>query len=61
MNQFTALAEDDGSVVANVGGCGDGRPDCLRVMAGWNCTVRLDRPWSEVVDGSWSFPTIEAV
>lgn len=61
VNQFTAVAEDDGSIVVHFGGCGDGRPNCLRVMDGWNYTVRLYRPRPEVLDGSWSFPTIEAV
>jgi hypothetical protein len=60
VNQFTAQAEDDGSVVVHFGGCGDGRPNCLRIMDGWNYTVRLYRPRPEVLDGSWTFPTIDA-
>ena len=61
VNQVTALAEDDDYVVVHLGGCGDGRPNWLRVMDGWNYTVRLYRPRPEVLDGSWSFPAIEAV
>lgn len=59
VNQFTARTEDDGSVVVHFGGCGDGRSNCLRVMDGWNYTVRLYRPRPEVLDGSWTFPTID--
>ena len=60
VNQFTAVPEDDGSVVVHFGGCGDGRPNCLRIMDGWNYTVRLYRPRSAILDGSWRFPAIEA-
>ena len=37
-------AEADGSVIVHLGGCGDGRPNCLHIMDGWNYTVRLYRP-----------------
>jgi hypothetical protein len=60
VNQFAALADDDGSVVVHFGGCGDGRPNCLRIMDGWNYTVRLYRPRPEVLDGNWTFPSIKA-
>ena len=29
-------------------------------MDGWNYTVRLYRPRPEVLDGSWTFPGLEA-
>jgi hypothetical protein len=35
------------------------RPNCLPIMDGWNYIVRLYRPRSEILDGTWSFPTIE--
>lgn len=41
VNQLTAHKEADGSVVVHLGGCADGRPNCLRLMDGWNYTVRL--------------------
>jgi hypothetical protein len=28
----------------------------LRIVRGWNYIVRLYRPRSEVVDGTWTFP-----
>lgn len=59
VNQFTAKPEPDGSVVVHFGGCGDGRPNCLRIMDGWNYTVRLYRPRPEILDGSWTFPALD--
>ncbi|WP_328764511.1 DUF1214 domain-containing protein [Streptomyces sp. NBC_00272] len=44
LNQFNAQKEPDGSIVINLGGCADGRANCLRLMDGWNYTVRLYRP-----------------
>lgn len=61
LNQFNAQREPDGSVVINLGGCADGRPNCLRIMDGWNYTVRLYRPRPEILDGTWTFPTVEPV
>lgn len=59
VNQFTALKEEDGSVVVHLGGCSDGRPNCLRLMDGWNYTARLYQPQPEVLDGTWTFPAVE--
>lgn len=60
VNQLTAAKETDGSVIINLGGCDDGRPNCLRLMDGWNYTVRLYQPQPAILDGSWTFPTAEA-
>ena len=59
VNNLTARRSPDGSVTVHFGGCGDDRPNCLPIMEGWNYTVRLYRPRPEVLDGSWSFPTID--
>jgi hypothetical protein len=59
VNQLTAVKEPDGSVIVHLGGC-DGRPNCLRLMDGWNYTVRLYQPRPEILDGSWTFPTVES-
>ena len=61
LNSLTAQREADGSVVVHLGGCGDGRPNCLRLMDGWNYAVRLYRPRPEVLDGSWTFPEVEPI
>ena len=59
VNQLTAVAETDGSVIVHLGGCADGRPNCLALMDGWNYTVRLYQPRAEVLDGTWSFPAVQ--
>jgi hypothetical protein len=61
VNQLTARREPDGSVVIHLGGCADGRSNCLRLMEGWNYTVRLYRPRPEIIDGTWSFPRAEPI
>jgi hypothetical protein len=59
INEITARREPDGSIVVHLGACTDDRPNCLRIMAGWNYTVRLYLPRREVLDGSWTFPPVE--
>jgi hypothetical protein len=59
VNSVTATPDADGSVTVHFGGCGDGRPNCLALMEGWNVIVRLYRPRPEVVDGTWKLPPIE--
>jgi hypothetical protein len=61
VNQLTAVKEPDGSVIVHLDGGGDGVPNHLRLMDGWNYTVRLYRPRPEILDGSWSFPAVERV
>lgn len=60
VNSVTAASNGDGSVTVHFGGCDDRRANCLPIMEGWNYTVRLYRPRPEVLDGSWTFPDIEA-
>ena len=59
INNITATPDDGESITVHVGGCGDGRPNCLPITDGWNYIVRLYRPRPEVLDGSWTFPSIE--
>jgi hypothetical protein len=61
VNQLTAVKEPDGSVIVHLGGSANGRPNRLRLMDGWNYTVRLYRPRPEILDGSWTFPSVEPV
>ncbi|HMR95909.1 MAG TPA: DUF1254 domain-containing protein [Microthrixaceae bacterium] len=61
INQVTAEREPDGSIVVHLGSCSDDRPNCLRIMEGWNYTVRLYLPRREVLDGAWTFPRVEPV
>jgi hypothetical protein len=59
INSLTAQKEADGSVVVHLGDGGDDRTNLLRIMDGWNYTVRLYRPRSPILDGSWHFPGVE--
>jgi len=59
INNITATPNADGSVTVHFGGCGDDRPNCLPITAGWNYIARLYRPRAEILDGSWAFPSIE--
>jgi hypothetical protein len=59
INSVTARPDDDGAVTVHLGGCGDGRPNCLHIMEGWNYIVRLYRPRAEILDGTWTFPEPE--
>jgi hypothetical protein len=61
INNITAAPNDDGSITINFGGCSDNRPNCLPLMDGWNYMVRLYQPRPEVLDGTWTFPTIETI
>lgn len=60
INSITAAREVDGSVVVRFGGDGDPARNSIPVPEGWNYLVRLYRPRPEVLNGTWSFPTIGA-
>jgi hypothetical protein len=57
VNNLTAVRDPDGAVTVHFGGDA-GQPNLLPIMDGWNYLVRLYRPRKEVLDGSWTFPTI---
>ena len=56
INSITAKKESDGSVIIQFGGCDGTALNCLPITNGWNYTVRLYRPKTEILDGSWKFP-----
>ena len=58
VNNITATPDEDGSITVHFGGCDDGRANCLPLPEGWNYTVRLYRPRREILDGTWTFPTV---
>jgi hypothetical protein len=61
LNDITAKKAADGSVAVQFGGCDGKVPNCLPITKGWNYTVRLYRPRSEILDGSWKFPEPQAL
>lgn len=56
LNSVTTRKEADGSVKVQFGGCDGEIPNCLPIMDKWNYLVRLYRPNSDVVNGTWKFP-----
>lgn len=61
VNSVTGVSNRDGSITVHLGGCDDDRVNCLPIMEGWNYTVRLYRPGTEVLDGTWTFPEARRV
>ena len=53
INNVTAEAEPDGSVVVNLAPEANGRRNHLYIMEGWNYILRLYRPRPSVLNGSW--------
>jgi hypothetical protein len=61
LNNLTAKKDNDGSIAIQFGGCDGKIANCLPITKGWNYTVRLYRPRSEILDGTWKFPEAQAV
>ena len=61
LNNVTAKKDPDGSVTVQFGGCHPQATNCLPIMKGWNYTVRLYRPRTEILNGSWQFPDAQPV
>ena len=61
VNSVMGERNRDGSMTVHLGGCDDGRSNCLPIMDGWNYVVRLYQPGPEVLDGSWTVPAVEPV
>jgi hypothetical protein len=58
INSITAVKNDDGSITVSLGGCADDQPNCLPLTEGWNYIVRLYQPHAEVLNGTWTFPSL---
>ena len=58
VNSVTGARNNDGSMTIHLGGCDDGRVNCLPLVEGWNYIVRMYRPEQQVIDGSWTFPKV---
>jgi len=61
INSVSGARNADGSMTVHLGGCQDGRINCLPIMEGWNYTVRLYQPGPGILDGSWIFPAAEVM
>lgn len=61
INSVMGTRNADGSMTVHLGGCEDGRVNCLPLMEGWNYTVRMYQPGPEILDGRWRFPSVQPV
>lgn len=61
VNSITGDRNDDGSMTVHLGGCEDGRVNCIPIADGWNYIVRQYEPGEAILDGSWAFPEVETV
>ena len=57
INSITGVRDDDGSITVRFGDHG-GAPNSVPITDGWNYLVRLYRPRPEILDGTWTFPSI---
>jgi hypothetical protein len=60
VNSVTGVRDEDGSVTVRFGDHGTGTPNTIPITEGWNYLVRLYQPRPEILDGTWSFPAIDA-
>lgn len=58
VNSVTGVRDSDGTITVRFGGDASA-PNYLPLMEGWNYLVRLYRPHPAVLEGTWTFPTIE--
>ena len=53
---MTAKPEKDGSFVIQFGGDPKSAANFLAIKPGWNYIMRLYRPRTEILDGTWKAP-----
>jgi len=58
VNSVTGVRDDDGSITVRFGDHDAGAPNTIPITDGWNYLVRLYRPRPEILDGTWTFPSI---
>jgi len=59
-NNSSATPNEDGSYTIRFGG-DPGNENYLPITDGWNYAIRMYQPRKEILDGEWSFPSIEPV
>jgi len=61
VNNISGTPNKDGSFTVHFGGCEDKRVNCIPLTEGWNYSVRLYRPEPAILDGKWTFPSVQPV
>jgi hypothetical protein len=59
-NNSSAKPDQDGSCTIRFGGDPESE-NVLPITKGWNYAVRMYQPRQEILDGTWTFPSIEPV
>ena len=57
-NNFSAKPNEDGSYTIHFGG-DPKSANYLPITEGWNYAIRMYEPRQEILDGSWTFPSIQ--
>jgi len=60
VNNISGTPNKDGSFTIHFGGDPES-VNYLPIMEGWNYIVRLYQPRKEILDGTWTFPTVQEV
>ena len=58
VNSITGVRDPDGSITVRFGDHGPDAPNSIPITDGWNYAVRLYQPRSEILDGTWKFPSV---
>jgi hypothetical protein len=59
-NNSSARPNEDGSYTIHFGGDPEST-NYLPITEGWNYAIRMYQPRKEILDGAWTFPSIEAM
>jgi hypothetical protein len=46
--------------MVHLGGCDEDPPNCIPITEGWDYVVRLYGPRPEILQGTWTFPSVQA-
>lgn len=57
VNSITGTRNPDGTMTVRFGDHGDA-PNSIPITEGWNYLVRLYRPQPDILNGTWTFPTL---
>jgi len=60
VNNISGTPNEDGSFTVHFGG-DPANVNFLPIMEGWNYIVRLYQPRQEILNGSWTFPSVQPV
>ena len=59
VNSVTGVRDEDGTITIRFGDYPEGTPNAVPIVDGWNYLVRLYRPRAEILEGRWSFPSLQ--